>query len=174
MRNEAKLWKHSNGNIKGHLNTGTIMEGEMSTGVEAGRDMNAESQKHRTGFMLDFEPVLPALTLWAAPQWPSTNQPHHFTGTYTGMLAGYPVLVQDRALSYPHSPLGIHSRNTLRWECTITVLWKELHGNSTPAIKSEADTELYLPDTSDFASYLIIHFCLKYFEHVKHPRAARC
>lgn len=55
-------------NIEGHLSTGKIMEGEISTGVEAERDMNAESQQHRTGFMHDFEPVLPALTLWAAPQ----------------------------------------------------------------------------------------------------------
>lgn len=55
-------------NIKGHLNTGTIMEGEISRGVEAERGMNAESQQHRTGFMRDFEPVLPALTLWAVPQ----------------------------------------------------------------------------------------------------------
>lgn len=55
-------------NIEGHLNTGTIMEGGVSTGAEAERDNNAESQKHRTGFMLGFEAIPPTLTPWAAPQ----------------------------------------------------------------------------------------------------------
>lgn len=54
--------------IKGHLSSGTIMEGEISTGVEAERDINAESQEHRTGFMFESEAILPTLTLWAAPQ----------------------------------------------------------------------------------------------------------
>lgn len=44
------------------------MEGEIGTGVEAEKDINAESQQHRTGFMLGFEAILPTLTLWAAPQ----------------------------------------------------------------------------------------------------------
>lgn len=44
------------------------MEGEINTGEEAEKDIIAEIQQHRTGFMLEFEAILPALTLRAAPQ----------------------------------------------------------------------------------------------------------
>lgn len=44
------------------------MEGEIRTGVEAERDINAESQKNRTDFVLEFEAIPPTLTPWAAPQ----------------------------------------------------------------------------------------------------------
>lgn len=32
LRNETKLWKHSNVDIKGHLKSGTIMERELTQG----------------------------------------------------------------------------------------------------------------------------------------------
>lgn len=44
------------------------MEGEISTSVEAERDIDAESQKHRRAFMVESEAILLTLTLWAAPQ----------------------------------------------------------------------------------------------------------
>lgn len=44
------------------------MEEEISTGEEAERDINAESQKCKTGFTFESEAILPTLTLWAAPQ----------------------------------------------------------------------------------------------------------
>ena len=77
------------------------MEREISITVEVERDKNAERQKHRTVCTLEFEAIPPSLTPLGNTILTHTSQPHHLTGTHTGMLAGYPVQSPGGSTVFP-------------------------------------------------------------------------